>query len=255
MYSSHREAFQQKPNSKKPIESNLDSIINQAQIKMKEMILEKQNFQKQKGLLIGQEKVMDENINSLKSEINDKNEQINEKNKELLEIEENLRNLEHEKKEEIKRANIKEAKLKDDINNINEELEKIKDGTIPAQASKTFELKKTCEEVEELKKKNNQLRERLYLLSRRLYTLEVRYILIIFIQTENERSRRDEEISANKAMIGIENIEEFFKQAQEINEEDNEEEEEKNNVRSDEEENNNVEKSGNENNNENNNDE
>ena len=59
--------------------------------------------------------------------------------------------------------------------------EKIKDGTIPAQASKTFELKKTCEEVEELKKKNNQLRERLYLLSRRLYTLEVRYILIIFI--------------------------------------------------------------------------
>ena len=181
MYSSHREAFQQKPNSKKPIESNLDSIINQAQIKMKEMILEKENFQKQKGLLIGQEKVMDENINSLKSEINDKNEQINEKNKELLEIEENLRNLEHEKKEEIKRANIKEAKLKDDINNINEELEKIKDGTIPAQASKTFELKKTCEEVEELKKKNNQLRERLYLLSRRLYTLEVRYILIIFI--------------------------------------------------------------------------
>ena len=121
MYSSHREAFQQKPNSKKPIESNLDLIINQAQIKMKEMILEKQNFQKQKGLLIGQEKVMDENINSLKSEINDKNEQINEKNKELLEIEENLRNLEHEKKEEIKRANIKEAKLKDDINNINEE--------------------------------------------------------------------------------------------------------------------------------------
>ena len=255
MYSSHREAFQQKSNAKKPIESNLDSIINQAQIKMKEMILEKQNYQKKKHLLIGKERVMDENINALKSEINDKNELINEKNKEFFEIEENLRNLEHEKKEEIKRANIKEAKLKDDINNINEELEKIKDGTIPAQASKTFELKKTCEEVEELKKKNNQLRERLYLLSRRLYTLEVRYILIIFIQTENERSRRDEEISANKAMIGIENIEEFFKQAQEINEEDNEEEEEKNNVRSDEEENNNVEKSGNENNNENNNDE
>ena len=117
---------------------------------------------------------------SLKSEINDKNELINQRKKEFLEIEENLRNLEHEKKEEIKRANIKEAKLKDDINNINEELEKIKDGTIPAQASKTFELKKTCEEVEELKKKNNQLRETLYLLSRRLYTLEVRNIYFIY---------------------------------------------------------------------------
>ena len=249
MYSSHREAFQQKSNAKKPIESNLDSIINQAQIKMKEMILEKQNYQKKKHLLIGQERVLDENINALKSEINDKNELINEKNKEFFEIEENLRNLEHEKKEEIKRANIKEAKLKDDINNINEELEKIKDGTIPAQASKTFELKKTCEEVEELKKKNNQLRETLYLLSRRLYTLEVRNILFIFfIQSENERSRKDEEISANKAKIGIENIEEFYRQAQEINDEDDEEEEEdeKNNGRSDDD---NEEKNGNENNN------
>ena len=54
------------------------------------------------NLLIGQERVMDENINALKSEINDKNELINEKNKEFFEIEENLRNLEHEKKEEIK---------------------------------------------------------------------------------------------------------------------------------------------------------
>ena len=250
MYSSHREAFQQKSNAKKPIESNLDSIINQAQIKMKEMILEKQNFQKQKRLLIGQERVLDENINSLKSEINDKNELINEKNKEFLEIEENLRNLEHEKKEEIKRANIKEAKLKDDINNINEELEKIKDGTLPATASKTYELKKNCEEVEELKKKNNELRERLYLLSRRLYTLEVRIILFIFIQGENERSRKDEEISANKAKIGIENIEEFYRQAQEINDE---EEEEENNIKSDDdnEKNNNKQKNGNENNNEN----
>ena len=250
MYGSHREAFQQKSNAKKPIESNLDSIINQAQIKMKEMILEKQNYQKKKHLLIGQERVMDENINALKSEINDKNELINEKNKEFLEIEENLRNLEHEKKEEIKRANIKEAKLKDDINNINEELEKIKNGTLPTQALKSFELKKNCEEVEELKKKNNELRERLYLLSRRLYTLEVRIILFIFIQGENERSRKDEEISANKAKIGIENIEEFYRQAQEINDE---EEEEENNVKSDDdnEKINNKQKNGKENNNEN----
>ena len=80
----------------------------------------------------------------------------------------------------MRTANIKEAKLKDDINNINEELERIKDGTIPAQAAKMFELKKNCEEVENLKNQNNQLRERLYILSRRLYTLEVRnYFLII----------------------------------------------------------------------------
>ena len=180
MYSAHREAFQQKANAKKPIESNLDSIINQAQIKMKEMILEKQSYHKKKNLLIGQERVLEENINSLKSEIDEKNRVINDKTKELLELEEELKHLDEEKKEELRKANIKEAKLKDDINNINEELERIKDGTIPAQAAKMFELKKNCEEVENLKNQNNQLRERLYILSRRLYTLEVRnYFLII----------------------------------------------------------------------------
>ena len=180
MYSAHREAFQQKANAKKPIESNLDSIINQTQIKMKEMILEKQSYHKKTNLLKGQERVLDENINSIKIDINAKNEEINDKAKELLELEEELKHLDEEKKEELRKANIKEAKLKDDINNINEELERIKDGTIPAQAAKMFELKKNCEEVEELKNMNNQLRERLYLLSRRLYTLEVRnYIFII----------------------------------------------------------------------------
>ena len=180
MYSAHREAFQQKANAKKPIESNLDSIINQAQIKMKEMILEKQSYHKKKNLLIGQERVLEENINSLKSEIDEKNRVINDKAKELLELEEELKHLDEEKKEELRKANIKEAKLKDDINNINEELERLKDGTIPAQAAKMFELKKNCEEVENLKNQNNQLRERLYILSRRLYTLEVRnYFLII----------------------------------------------------------------------------
>ena len=180
MYSAYREAFQQKANAKKPIESNLDSIINQAQIKMKEMILEKQSYHKKKNLLIGQERVLEENINSLKSEIDEKNRVINDKAKELLELEEELKHLDEEKKEELRKANIKEAKLKDDINNINEELERIKDGTIPAQAAKMFELKKNCEEVENLKNQNNQLRERLYILSRRLYTLEVRnYFLII----------------------------------------------------------------------------
>ena len=114
------------------------------------------------------------NINSLKSEINDKNDDIKEKEKIFFEIEQNIKKL------ELKKANEKEAKLKDDINNINEELNRIKDGTIPAQASKTFDLKKNCEEVNELKKKNNQLRETLYLLSRRLYTLEVSHIIIIF---------------------------------------------------------------------------
>ena len=41
MLRNHREAFAPKKGSKRPVEANLDNIINQAQIKMKEMILEK----------------------------------------------------------------------------------------------------------------------------------------------------------------------------------------------------------------------
>ena len=66
MYRNHREAFAQKKGSKRPVETNLDSIINQAQIKMKEMIAEKQETDKKTNLLIGQENVLNENINFLK---------------------------------------------------------------------------------------------------------------------------------------------------------------------------------------------
>ena len=174
MYRNHREAFARKKGSKRPVEANLDNIINQAQIKMKEMILEKQEIDKQTNTLIGQENVLNENINFLKNEISNKKQTIASLNEKVKETNEEIKKLEIENKKVIKEANIQEAKLKDDINGINSELEKIKYGTIPAEAKKVFELKKACEEVVDLKDTNNKLRERLYLLSRRLYTLEVR---------------------------------------------------------------------------------
>ena len=176
MYRNNREVFQLKKGSKRPVESNLDNIINQAQIKMKEMISEKQETDKQTNMLIGQENVLNECINTLKNEINNKKQTISSMSKKVTEINEEIKNLEKENKKMIKEANVQEAKLKDDINNINNNLEKIKDGTIPAEASKVFELKKGCDEVANLKNENNILREKLYLLSRRLYSLEVRNI-------------------------------------------------------------------------------
>lgn len=180
MYRNHREAFMPKKGSKRPVESNLDNIINQAQIKMKEMILEKQDIDKKTNTLIGQENILNDNIEYLKNEIKNKKQTIFNLNEKLNETKEEIKKLEIENKKVIKEANIQEAKLKDDINGINSELEKIKYGTIPAEAKKVFELKKACEEVIDLKDSNNKLREKLYLLSRRLYTLEVR-INFIFI--------------------------------------------------------------------------
>ena len=181
MYRNSREVFSLKKGSKKPIESNLDNIINQAEVKMKEMILEKQETDKKTNILIGQENVLNDNINFLKNEINNKKQTIESLNAKINETKEEIKNLEIENKKVIKEANIQEAKLKDDINGINNELDKIKYGTIPAEASKVFTLKKGCEEVLNLKNENNLLREKLYLLSRRLYTLEVRKILFLYI--------------------------------------------------------------------------
>ena len=173
MYKNHREAFQLKKGSKHPIESNLDNIINQASIKMKEMILEKQETDKKTNILIGKENVLNENIRYLENKIKDKKQIISSLNIQLKETENEVNQLKEEKIQAIKEANIQEAKLKDNINAISEELEKIKYGTIPAEAAKVFELKKECEEVLALKENNNKLREQLYLLSRRIYTLEV----------------------------------------------------------------------------------
>ena len=179
MYKNHREAFQLKKGSKHPIESNLDNIINQASIKMKEMIFERQETDKKTNILIGQENVLNENINYMENKIKDKKQIIASLNHQLKEEEDELIKLKQEKEEVIKEANAQEAKLKDDINNINADLEKIKYGSIPAEAAKVFALKKECEEVLSLKEQNNKLRERLYLLTKRLYSLEVNHFFLI----------------------------------------------------------------------------
>ena len=181
MYKNHREAFQLKKGSKHPIESNLDNLINQASIKMKSMILEKQETDKKTNILINQENVLDDNIKYLQNQIKEKKQVISSLNSKYKDSEKEINQLKQEKEKVIKEANIQEAKLKDNINSINEDLENIKYGTIPAEAAKVFELKKECEEVLSLKDQNNKLREQLYQLSRRLYILEVNKFFIIFL--------------------------------------------------------------------------
>ena len=181
MYRSNREVFQLKKGSKKPVESNLDNIINQAQIKMKEMISEKIKIETETNTLIGQENMLNENINELKNEINSKKQTIASLNEIVNQTKEEIKKLEKENKRVIKEANVKEAKIKDDINGINNELEKVKYGTLPAEAQKVFALKKACDEVVSLKDENNKLREKLYLLTRRLNSLEVRHFLFIYL--------------------------------------------------------------------------
>ena len=230
MYKNHREAFVPKKGDKRPLETNLDNIINQAQIKMKEMISEKMETDKKINLLINQENVLNENISFLKNEINNKKQTMTQMNEKLMEINSKISQLEKDNTKVIKESNAQEAKLKDDMNVINGQLDKIKDGTLPAEAGKVFEIKNKCEEMVNLKDENNKLREKLYILSRRLYSLEVRIIFLIF-QMDYHDAINDERISALKAKRGIENIEELFKGITQGDESDKEKEENEHEVK------------------------
>ena len=69
MSKNFRTAFPLKKGEKKPIQSNLDTIINTTQIKMRELMLKKQEKDKENNILIGQEKTINANIASIKKEI------------------------------------------------------------------------------------------------------------------------------------------------------------------------------------------
>ena len=55
MSKNFRTAFPLKHGAKKPIQTNLDNIINTTQIKMRELMLKKKEKDKQTSILLGQE--------------------------------------------------------------------------------------------------------------------------------------------------------------------------------------------------------
>ena len=76
----------------------------------------------------------------------------------------------------------------------------IKNGTLPEEAQKKFEIKKNLEEVLKYKEDNLKLRERLYVLTTQLRELENEY----------SNSRDNEATSIAKAKKGIETINDMF---------------------------------------------
>ena len=73
MSSKTRTAFPMKSGSKSAVEANLDKIINQSKLKVKEFMLKKKEIDKNITLLIGQENTLNNDINHLQSQINEKN--------------------------------------------------------------------------------------------------------------------------------------------------------------------------------------
>lgn len=173
MISSHRYAFHSTKASDKPIKSNIDKIINEAQLKMKDLIATKQEIEEKTELLIGQDKTLIESIKSCKEMIEQKKHIVETFENEYQEKDKEINALEEEKKKAIKLFNEKEAAFKEIINKINSDLSLIKNGTIAEEGQKKAEIKKTCEELLALKAENDLLREQLMLKTRELRQLEV----------------------------------------------------------------------------------
>ena len=200
MSKNFRTAFPLKKNEKKPIQTNLDNIINTTQIKMREFMLKKQEADKKTNLLLGQEKTIDVNILAIQKEIENKQQSIGLLNDQFNQLESEITLLQNEIQELIKISNQKEAKFKEDINYINSQLDSIKYGTLQEQSQKKFEIKKNLEEVVKYKENNLKLRERLYILTSQLRELENEY----------SNSKDNEFTSIAKAKKGIETINDMF---------------------------------------------
>ena len=182
MSSKTRTAFPMKSGSKSAVEANLDKIINQSKLKLKEFMLKKQEIDKNITLLIGQENTLNNDINHLQSQINEKKSSI------------------EEKKNMIKLQNEQEAKFKEGTNYINSQLDSIANGNIPELAQKRHEIKIQSDLVSKLKDENLMLYERLQVLTRRLEELE----------RENKFSENDDKTNKIKAENAIYSINEMF---------------------------------------------
>ena len=200
MNNNFRIAFPLKKNEKKPIQTNLDNIINKTQIKMREFMLKKQEADKKTNLLLGQEKTLDLNILAIQKEIENKQQSIGLLNDQFNQLKSQITLLQNKIQELIKVSNQKEAKFKEGINLINSQLDSIKYGTLKEQSQKKFEIKQNLEEVIKYKEDNLKLKERLYTLTSQLRELENEY----------SNSRNSEFTSIAKAKKGIETINDMF---------------------------------------------
>ena len=107
MISSHRTAFPLDKNKKKPVEQNLNTILNQCQIKMKEMILKKQDFIRKTNILAGKNNTLQEEISKLEKDIQDQRDDYEKKNELLTKKYEEINQNQLAYQEKIKEANEK----------------------------------------------------------------------------------------------------------------------------------------------------
>lgn len=175
----HRTAFQDS-NKKKPMQQNIDNVLNQCQVKMKQMITKKQEIIKETNLIAGQSKILEGEIEHVKKYLEEKDNEMHRKEEEIDFLKKQIDEKQGEFGTKLKEIREKEERFKQGINKINSELASIEYGTLKEYSLRKFELKQKIEELLKEKEENKNLTEKLYNLTHDLSILEVKYLFIIY---------------------------------------------------------------------------
>ncbi|MCQ2816184.1 MAG: hypothetical protein MJ252_02850 [archaeon] len=173
----HRTAFQD-TNKKKPMQQNIDNVLNQCQLKMKQMITKKQEIIKETNLLKGQSKTLEGEIEHMKKYLEEKENEMHTKQEQIEFLQKQIKEKEGEFGSKIKEIRQKEERFKEGLNKVNSELASIQHGTLTEYSKRKAELKQKIEELLAEKEENKNLTERLYNLTHDLSSLEVKYFIL-----------------------------------------------------------------------------
>lgn len=182
------------------VEHNVNSVVNLASKKLKELITKKQDNVTQLSILKGQSNVLASDIKHNTKEAEDKEEQIEKMIEEFNNIGEELIEMEKEYAVTLQEYKIKEEELKNTILLVSEEYNKVSDNNSQEANFKKQEIKQEYENLIEIKTENKDLIEEHANLKKELYLLEIQYKDAVV----------QEELRNNKAKKGIDIINKMY---------------------------------------------
>jgi len=182
------------------VEHNVNSVVNLATQKLKELINKKQDNVTQLSVLKGQKNVLNSDIGFYTKEAREKEERIEKYIEEFNNLGEELIELEKEYTVTLQEYRLKEEEIKNTTLLINEEFGKVNEISSKEHNVKKQDIKQEFENLIEIKKDNKNATEKLYDLKKELYHLENQYKDVIL----------QEELRNSKARKGIDLINKMY---------------------------------------------
>jgi hypothetical protein len=173
------------------VEHNVNSVVNLASQKLKELITKKQEQITQNSLLKGQKNVLNSDIHHYTKEAKEKEELIEKMIEEFNNIGEELIELEKEYAVTLQEYKMKEEEYKNVILLVNEDSARAGDNNLMENSQKKHEIRLEYENLMEIKKENKHILEEHFNLKRELYILELQYKDAVRLEEQrNSKARK-----------------------------------------------------------------